>query len=91
MSSYPRWLTLEEVADKLHTSSSSLQRHLTAEHTSLQWLKDDLRRDLAISRLSSSNVSLVQLASELGFSDSPTFQRAFKRWTGKPCSVYRRS
>lgn len=91
MSSYPRWLTLEEVADKLHTSSSSLQRHLTAEHTSLQWLKDDLRRDLAISRLSSSNVSLVQLASELGFSDSPTFQRAFKRWTGQPCSVYRRN
>lgn len=91
MSSYPRWLTLEEVADKLHTSSSSLQRHLTAEHTSMQWLKDDLRRDLAISRLSSSNVSLVQLASELGFSDSPTFQRAFKRWTGQPCSVYRRN
>lgn len=90
MRSYPRWLTLKEVADKLHTSAASLQRHLTAEHTSLQWLKDDLRRDLAISRLSSSKVSLVQLASELGFSDSPTFQRAFKRWTGQPCSAYRR-
>ena len=90
MRSYPRWLSLEEVADQLHTSASSLQRHLTAEHTSLQWLKDDLRRDLAISRLSSSNVSLVQLASELGFSDSPTFQRAFKRWTGQPCGAYRR-
>lgn len=90
MRSYPQWLTLEEVAEKLHTSPSSLQRHLTAEHTSLQWLKDDLRRDLAISRLSSSKVSLVQLANELGFSDSPTFQRAFKRWTGQPCSAYRR-
>jgi AraC-like DNA-binding protein len=91
MRSYPRWLSLEEVADKLYTSPSSLQRHLTAEHTSLQWIKDDLRRDLAISRLSSSKVSLVQLANELGFSDSPTFQRAFKRWTGQPCSAYRRS
>lgn len=90
MRSYPRWLTLEEVAEKLHTSPSSLQRHLAAEHTTLQWLKDDLRRDLAISRLSSSKVSLVQLANELGFSDSPTFQRAFKRWTGQPCSAYRR-
>jgi AraC-like DNA-binding protein len=90
MRSYPQWLTLEEVADKLHTSPASLQRHLTTEHTSLQWLKDDLRRDLAISRLSSSKVSLVQLASELGFSDSPSFQRAFKRWTGQPCSAYRR-
>jgi AraC-like DNA-binding protein len=90
MRNYPQWLSLEDVADKLHTSPASLQRHLTAEHTSLQWLKDDLRRDLAISRLSSSKVSLVQLASELGFSDSPSFQRAFKRWTGQPCSAYRR-
>lgn len=90
MRSYPQWLTLEEVAQKLHTSASSLQRHLAAEHTSLQWLKDDLRRDLAIARLSSSSVSLVQLASELGFSDSPSFQRAFKQWTGRPCGAYRR-
>lgn len=90
MRSYPQWPSLEAVAEHLHTSPSSLQRHLSAEHTSLQWLKDDLRRDLAISRLSSSRVSLVQLASELGFSDSPTFQRAFKKWTGKHCGAYRR-
>lgn len=90
MRSYPRWPTLEEVAEQLHTSPSSLQRHLAAEQTAFQWLKDDLRRDLAISRLSSSSVPLVQLASELGFSDSPTFQRAFKHWTGKACGAYRR-
>ena len=89
--SYPQWPSLEEVAKKLQTSPSTLQRHLAEEHTSLQWLKDDLRRDLAISRLSTSRVSLVQLASELGFSDSPTFQRAFKRWTGQNSGVYRRS
>lgn len=90
MRSYPQWPSLEEVAEQLHTPPSSLQRHLAEEHTSLQWLKDDLRRDLAISRLSTSQVSLVQLASELGFSDSPTFQRAFKRWTGQHCGAYRR-
>jgi AraC-like DNA-binding protein len=61
------------------------------ENTSFQMIKDDLRRDLAISRLSSSsNVSLVQLALEMGFSDSPTFQRAFKRWTGQTCGEFRR-
>lgn len=90
MRSYPQWPTLEEVAEKLHTSPSSLQRHLAAEHTAFQWLKDDIRRDLAISRLSSSSAPLVQLASELGFSDSPSFQRAFKHWTGKSCGAYRR-
>lgn len=90
MRSYPAWPSLEEVAEKLHNSPATLQRHLASEHTSLQRLKDDLRRDLAISRLSTSRVSLVQLASELGFSDSPTFQRAFKRWTGQSCGAYRR-
>jgi AraC-like DNA-binding protein len=90
MRSYPEWPSLEHVAGKLCVSPSSLQRHLAVEHTSLQRLKDDLRRDMAISRLSTSRVSLVQLASELGFSDSPTFQRAFKRWTGKNCGAYRR-
>lgn len=90
MRSYPAWPSLEEVAGKLCSSPSSLQRHLAAEHTSLQRLKDDLRRELAISRLATSRVSLVQLASELGFSDSPTFQRAFKRWTGQNCGAYRR-
>ena len=87
---YPHWPTLEEVADKLNMAPSTLQRRLAKEGTSLQWLKDDLRRDIAISRLSTSRVSLVQLASELGFSDSPTFQRAFKRWTGQHCGAYRR-
>jgi AraC-like DNA-binding protein len=90
MRSYPKWPTLDEVAEKIHTSPASLQRHLAAEHTAFQWLKDDLRRDLAISRLSSSSASLVQLASELGFNDSPAFQRAFKGWTGKSCGAYRR-
>ena len=90
MSNYPQWLTLTSVAQKLHTSISTLQRDLNAEHTSFKWIKDDLRRDLAISRLSTSNVTLVQLANELGFSDSPTFQRAFKHWTGQPCGAYRR-
>ncbi|VWX63353.1 conserved hypothetical protein [Burkholderiales bacterium 8X] len=90
MRNYPHWPSLEEVAAQLHTAPSRLQRHLAAEQTSLQWLKDDLRRDLAISRLLWSRVSLVQLASELGFSDSAAFQRAFKRWTGQHCGAYRR-
>jgi AraC-like DNA-binding protein len=89
--SLPQWPTLEQVAKALHMAPSTLQRRLAQEGTSLQWLRDDLRRDIAISRLSTSRVSLVQLALELGFSDSPSFQRAFKRWTGQQCSAYRRS
>ncbi|OYU83081.1 MAG: AraC family transcriptional regulator [Burkholderiales bacterium PBB5] len=74
----------------LHMSTSSLQKRLALEGTSFQTLKDDLRRDLAIVRLSTGTVSLETLSRELGFSDSPTFQRAFKVWTGSAPGTYRR-
>lgn len=86
----PVWPDLAAMAPALHMSASTLQRHLTAEGTSFQALKDELRRDIAIVRLSSSTVPLAALAQELGFTDSAAFQRAFKGWTGSPPGTYRR-
>ncbi len=83
------WPDLAATAAALHKSCSTLQRHLAAEGTSFQALKDELRRDIAIVRLSSSPVPLAALALELGFTDSATFQRAFKGWTGSPPGTYR--
>ncbi len=86
----PLWPGLQSTAAALHMSTSSLQKRLALEGTSFQSLKDDLRRDLAIVRLSTGTVSLETLSRELGFSDSPTFQRAFKVWTGGAPGTYRR-
>ena len=86
----PAWPGLAAAADALHMSVSTLQRHLAAEGTTYQALKDDLRRDLAIARLTRSQVTMNALAAELGFSDSAAFQRAFKCWTGSPPGAYRR-
>ena len=87
----PTWPDLPATADALHLSVSTLQRHLAGEGANFQAVKDQLRRDLAIVRLSTGNVSLAQLAGELGFADSPAFQRAFKAWTGSAPGAYRRS
>ena len=86
----PPWPDLASTAETLHMSPSTLQRHLAAEGTTFQVLKDELRRDIAISRLNTSTVPLAVLAGELGFSDSAAFQRAFKSWTGSPPGAYRR-
>ena len=86
----PAWPDLASTAQALQMSVSTLQRHLAAEGTSFQALKDELRRDLAITRLTTSSVSLAALATDLGFSDSAAFQRAFKCWTGSPPGAYRR-
>lgn len=85
----PEWPDLAVTAQRLHMSVSALQRHLSMEGKSFQVLKDELRRDLAIVRLTSAGATLSAVADELGFSDSTAFQRAFKSWTGSAPGLYR--
>lgn len=85
----PAWPDLERMADLIHISTSTLQRRLAAEGTSYQALKDQLRHDIAIRRLSTSDIAIATLAAELGFADSAAFQRAFKSWTGVSAGSYR--
>lgn len=87
----PAWPDLVATAAALHVTVSTLQRRLALEGTSFQALKDELRRDTAIQRLSTSAVPLAELADELGFANSSAFQRAFKCWTGSAPGSYRRS
>lgn len=77
------WPDLEQTSAALHCSASSLQRHLAQEGASFQNIRDSLRRDWAIYRLKTSKLPTPVLAEELGFADSASFQRAFKRWTGQ--------
>lgn len=85
----PQWPDLAAAAQQLHMSASALQRHLALEGKSFQMLKDELRRDMAIVRLSSTEAALSAIADELGFADGTAFQRAFKSWTGSAPGVYR--
>lgn len=85
----PEWPDLAVTAQRLHISVSALQRHLAMEGTSFQLLKDELRRDMAIVRLTSTDATLTAVAAELGFADSTAFQRAFKSWTGSTPGAYR--
>jgi len=84
-----RWPDLESVAEKMHISPQTLRRHLREEGTSFQGLKDQLRRDMAIYHLSRAELSLQQIAEQLGFSEPSAFHRAFKKWTGLTPGAYR--
>ncbi|CAM4258220.1 AraC family transcriptional regulator [Comamonas aquatilis] len=89
LQSRPAWVGLEAAACALHMSPPTLQRKLALAGTSFQAIKDELRRDIAVSRLGTSQASFTDLAADLGFADAAAFQRAFKGWTGSPPGMYR--
>ena len=86
----PEPRTLAEVADQLHLSPRTLHRRLEDEGSSFQGIKDALRRDLAISRLTKTQQSLARIAGDLGFADASAFYRAFVGWTGMAPTHYRK-
>jgi AraC-like DNA-binding protein len=75
--------TVEQVAGALRLSVRTLQRRLQRQGTSLQALLDELRHDLALRQLRNPQLSIAEIAFELGFSEVSAFHRAFKRWTGR--------
>lgn len=74
---------LRELARELQTSARTLNRELQGMGTSYRQLLDASRRGRAIEWVQGSDMTTVQIASELGFSDVRGFRRAFKRWTGE--------
>lgn len=83
------WPDFATLAERFHTSASTLRRHLEQEGQSYRSILDDLRRDLAISLLSDTERSLMDIAAELGFAETSAFHRAFRRWTGSRPGEYR--
>jgi AraC-like DNA-binding protein len=80
----------DQLADELNITPATLRRRLNEEGASYQGIKDELRRDLAISYLSDSDRSVMDIALELGFSERSAFHRAFRKWTGASPGAFRR-
>jgi AraC-like DNA-binding protein len=81
----------EGLADELNMTPATMRRRLHEEGESYQSIKDQLRRDLAISYLSHSTRSVMDIALELGFSERSAFHRAFRKWTGASPGQFRRT
>jgi AraC-like DNA-binding protein len=80
----------EELAQQMSMTPATMRRRLHEEGESYQSIKDKLRRDLAISYLSHSRRSVMDIALELGFSERSAFHRAFRKWTGASPGEFRR-
>ena len=77
------------VAAQLGLSGHLLHRRLSSEGTTLQALKDRVRHELAAQKLLQSSLPIEQISGLLGFVETNSFYRAFKKWAGTTPQAYR--
>ncbi|UZE95956.1 AraC family transcriptional regulator [Alkalimarinus alittae] len=82
--------SMEEVSEGLHMTSRTLRRQLQAFGTSFQDLLSQIRKKRAIELLQNTDKSVDEIAYELGYSDPSNFGRAFRKWTEKSPSLFRK-
>jgi AraC-like DNA-binding protein len=80
-----------EMARKLGVSSSSFYRQLKDRNTSFQKILDEVRTEIAMKYLAKTNLTIDQISDLIGFSETTTFRRAFKKWTGQTASEFRKT
>jgi len=81
--------SINKVATSMGMSERTLRRHLSNEGVSFQEAKNIARKKSAQYHLANSNMSLTQIALELGFSELSAFSRAFRNWFGETPQTYR--
>jgi AraC-like DNA-binding protein len=81
---------MQQVAARLGTSTRTLRNQLARERTSYRELIEEIRETLAEELLSSSRLTVDEIAARLGYADTSSFVAAFKRWKGRPPGEYKR-
>ncbi|MDT4804905.1 HTH-type transcriptional activator RhaS [compost metagenome] len=79
----------ERVAERFNMTVRTLQRHLQLAGTSYQEILDELRQELAEHYLTRSDLAVQDIAQYLGFTESRSFHRSFKGWTGMTPGEFR--
>ena len=79
-SSTESWAGIDEIAGGLGMSTSTLHRRLKQEGQSFGEIKEERRRNLALSLLRKSDIPVSQVALRVGYAEPSAFFRAFQRW-----------
>ena len=80
----------QAIAKEMGLSSRTLQRRLLEERITFRELLDAYRQEEAVRLMRAGDRSLIEIAYALGYNEQSSFTRAFRRWTGKPPSVWMR-
>jgi AraC-like DNA-binding protein len=81
--------SLEAFARDFGISPSSLRRKLREEGQTFHELRESIRKQRSLYFLNQTHKSIDAIAAATGYSESSTFHRAFKKWTGLTPQAYR--
>lgn len=81
----------QEVASHFNMSVRNLQRRLQARDTSYREVVDQVRCQQAKQMIAIGQRNMTDIAGALGFEETNSFFKAFKRWTGVTPGDYRKS
>lgn len=82
--------SLEETAKALNIAPRSLRRKLEEEGVSYRSLVENERKQMATQLLSATDMKLDEMALQLGYTDTASFTRAFRRWYETSPGQYRK-
>lgn len=81
--------SLDSFAKDFGISASSLRRKLREEGQNFHDLRESIRKQKSLYFLNQTHKSIDAIATATGYSESSTFHRAFKKWTGLTPQAYR--
>jgi AraC-like DNA-binding protein len=70
----------DAVAAELNLHPRTLHRHLRAEGTSFQMIKDEVRRDVMLYYLQQTRLDFTRISERLGFAEQSVMTRSCQRW-----------
>jgi len=83
--------SLENISEKLHKSTRTVQRLLKAEGVTFQEVLNEVRQTSAKYYLETTVLNIDEIAYLLGFSDASAFRKSFKKSMGVAPEAYRKN
>lgn len=82
--------SLENVAEEFGISARTVQRNLAVENIKFNQVVKNVQKIMTLNYLESKELSIDEIAYLVGYTETSSFYRAFKGWTGKTVLQYRK-